>query len=168
MVIEVFNSGGSQRLDIPEPPSSCPVPSPLTPEMTKVERYQAYRQRMALRRRKAEMYSLWCDALYRLSLANHVSVILYIEFHTILHMFIWFKRTIEWCNVVMIFNCRVGIVSDPRFLCYSSGNASSGFHIIWIFEDECTHVRLIWTIWVLTWQDHFFVLLKENHWDQKA
>ncbi|XP_021914450.1 DNA-directed RNA polymerase, mitochondrial isoform X2 [Zootermopsis nevadensis] len=71
VVIEVFNSGGSQRLDIPEPPSSCPVPSPLTPEMTKVERYQAYRQRMALRRRKAEMYSLWCDALYRLSLANH-------------------------------------------------------------------------------------------------
>jgi hypothetical protein len=72
-VIEVFNNGGSQRLDIPEPPSSCPPPSAVTPEMTKVERFQAYRERMALRRRKAEMYSLWCDTLYRLSLANHVS-----------------------------------------------------------------------------------------------
>jgi hypothetical protein len=73
VVIEVFNNGGSQRLDIPEPPSSCPVPSAATPEMTKAERFQIFRQRMALRRRKAEMYSLWCDALYRLSLANHVS-----------------------------------------------------------------------------------------------
>lgn len=73
VAIEVFNSGGSQRLDIPEPPSSCPAPSAVTPEMTKAERFQAFRQRMALRRRKAEMYSLWCDTLYRLSLANHVS-----------------------------------------------------------------------------------------------
>lgn len=71
VVIEVFNSGGSQRLDIPEPPSSCPAPSAVTPEMTKAERFQAFRKRMALRRRKAEMYSLWCDTLYRLSLANH-------------------------------------------------------------------------------------------------
>ena len=73
VVIEVFNNGGSQRLDIPEPPSSCPLPAAATPEMTKAERFQIFRQRMALRRRKAEMYSLWCDALYRLSLANHVS-----------------------------------------------------------------------------------------------
>lgn len=43
--------------------------------MTKAEKFQAFRQRMHVRRRKAEMYSLWCDALYRLSLANHVSLI---------------------------------------------------------------------------------------------
>jgi DNA-directed RNA polymerase len=73
IVIEVFNGGGSQRLDVPEPPSSCPTPSAVTPEMTKAERFRAFRQRLALRRRKAEMYSLWCDTLYRLSLANHVS-----------------------------------------------------------------------------------------------
>ncbi|KAJ4450804.1 hypothetical protein ANN_02234 [Periplaneta americana] len=71
VVIEVFNSGGSSRLDIPEPSSACPLPGPITPEMTKTERFNAYRQRMALRRRKAEMYGLWCEALYRLSLANH-------------------------------------------------------------------------------------------------
>lgn len=71
VIIEVFNSGGSQRLDVPEPPSACPAPRTVTPEMSKAERYRVYRERMSLRRRKAEMYSLWCDALYRLSLANH-------------------------------------------------------------------------------------------------
>nr|CAD7411656.1 unnamed protein product [Timema poppensis] len=73
VITEVFNSGGSQRLDIPEPPSACPPPGAINPEMSKMERFEAYRQRMALRRQKAEMYSLWCDTLYRLSLANHVS-----------------------------------------------------------------------------------------------
>ncbi|XP_063243144.1 DNA-directed RNA polymerase, mitochondrial [Bacillus rossius redtenbacheri] len=71
VVLEVFNSGGSSRLDIPEPPSSVPAASAVTPDMSKQERAQLYRQRMAVRRRKAEMYSLWCDALYRLSLAHH-------------------------------------------------------------------------------------------------
>lgn len=71
VIIEVFNSGGSVKLDIPQPPSSCPPPEPITQLMDKQEKYQAYRQRMLQRRRKAEMYSLWCDALYRLSLAHH-------------------------------------------------------------------------------------------------
>lgn len=71
VVIEVFNNGGSVKLDIPQPPSACAAPEPITQLMNKQERYQAYRQRMLLRRRKAEMYSLWCDALYRLSLAHH-------------------------------------------------------------------------------------------------
>lgn len=70
-MIEVFNSGGSSKLEVPEHPSSCPVPEPITAGMSKLDRYQHYKQRLALRRRKAEMYSLWCDALYRLSLANH-------------------------------------------------------------------------------------------------
>lgn len=72
-VIEVFNNGGNTKLDIPEPPHRSPVPEPVLPGMTKEQRYEAYRQRILLRRRKAEMYSLWCDALYKLSLANHVS-----------------------------------------------------------------------------------------------
>ncbi|KAJ9581673.1 hypothetical protein L9F63_023149, partial [Diploptera punctata] len=71
VIIEVFNSGGSNRLDIPEPPSSCPAPRKVTPEMSKAEKYQVFREKMFLRRHKADMYSLWCDALYRLSLANH-------------------------------------------------------------------------------------------------
>ncbi|XP_046673153.1 DNA-directed RNA polymerase, mitochondrial isoform X2 [Homalodisca vitripennis] len=70
-VIEVFNNGGSAKLEIPEPSHACQVAQPVNASMTKQERYQAYRQRMLLRRQKAEMYSLWCDALYKLSLANH-------------------------------------------------------------------------------------------------
>lgn len=74
IVMELFNNGGNAKLDIPEPPSSCVLPDtlPLTFQQ-KNEKYQAYKQRMLLSRRKAEMYSLWCDALYRLSLANHVN-----------------------------------------------------------------------------------------------
>ncbi|XP_066992363.2 DNA-directed RNA polymerase, mitochondrial [Anabrus simplex] len=71
VILQVFNDGGSHRLDIPEPPSACPPPDAITPQMTKFEKFQVHRQRAAIRRRKAEMYSLWCDALYRLSLANH-------------------------------------------------------------------------------------------------
>lgn len=33
-----------------------------------------FHQKMILRRKQAEMYSLWCDTLYRLSLANYVSL----------------------------------------------------------------------------------------------
>ena len=29
---------------------------------------------MQMNRKKAEQFGLWCDALYKLSLANHVSV----------------------------------------------------------------------------------------------
>ncbi|XP_039296050.1 DNA-directed RNA polymerase, mitochondrial [Nilaparvata lugens] len=71
VIIEIFNSGGSAKLDIPEPPSSLPPSEPITKDMSGLERFKAYRHRIALKRKKAEMYSLWCDALYRLSLANH-------------------------------------------------------------------------------------------------
>lgn len=65
--------GGSSRLDVPQPPSACPPAPTVTANMTKAEKFQIFRQKMQVRRRRAEMYSLWCDALYRLSLANHVS-----------------------------------------------------------------------------------------------
>lgn len=77
IVIDVFNNGGNVKLEIPQPPSVCPLPVPISPDMTNLERFEVYRQRMLLRRRKAEMYSLWCDALYRLSLAHHVSFCLF-------------------------------------------------------------------------------------------
>ncbi|XP_054268813.1 DNA-directed RNA polymerase, mitochondrial-like isoform X1 [Macrosteles quadrilineatus] len=70
-VIEVFNNGGSAKLEIPAPSYLCPVAEPITADMNKQERYEAYRHRITLRRQRSEMYSLWCDALYKLSLANH-------------------------------------------------------------------------------------------------
>ncbi|CAN7938572.1 unnamed protein product [Ixodes hexagonus] len=39
--------------------------------MSKLEKAKVSRERMMLKRRRAEMYSLWCDALYKLSIANH-------------------------------------------------------------------------------------------------
>ncbi|XP_044740282.1 DNA-directed RNA polymerase, mitochondrial [Chrysoperla carnea] len=71
LLIDIFQSGGSSRLGVAQHPSTCPAPPPLGENPTKQERFQAFRLRLAVRRRKAEMYSLWCDALYRLSLANH-------------------------------------------------------------------------------------------------
>nr|CAH7742484.1 unnamed protein product [Callosobruchus chinensis] len=71
VLLEVFNSGGSSSLNVPQPPSSLPPPPQPTSEVDKAERYQLIRQKMQYRRKKAEMYSLWCDCLYRLSLANH-------------------------------------------------------------------------------------------------
>ncbi|KAF6211097.1 hypothetical protein GE061_014211 [Apolygus lucorum] len=70
-IIQVFNSGGSSKLDIPEPPSSSSDVEKISPDMSATERSKLFKKRLLMRRKKAEMYSLWCDALYRLSLANH-------------------------------------------------------------------------------------------------
>ncbi|XP_067121127.1 LOW QUALITY PROTEIN: DNA-directed RNA polymerase, mitochondrial [Centruroides vittatus] len=62
LAIEIFNNGGSSELDIPSYPSEL---STLNLEgMTKSKKIK-------LKQERAEMYSLWCDALYKLSIANH-------------------------------------------------------------------------------------------------
>lgn len=71
VILEVFKSGGSAKLDVPEAPSSLEPPAPVTNDMDKTQKYLNFRQKLQYRRKKAEMYSLWCDCLYRLSLANH-------------------------------------------------------------------------------------------------
>ncbi|XP_073977527.1 mitochondrial RNA polymerase isoform X2 [Rhodnius prolixus] len=71
LVIKIFNDGGNSKLAIPESPSACPYQEPEQTPATQEEKYQAYKRRMLIRRKKAEMFSLWCDALYKLSLANH-------------------------------------------------------------------------------------------------
>ncbi|KAL1460948.1 hypothetical protein WDU94_012882 [Cyamophila willieti] len=71
VISEVFLNGGSSKLDIPLPASSFPLPPSVSPTMSQKERHEAFRERCALKRQKSEMFSLWCDALYRLSLAHH-------------------------------------------------------------------------------------------------
>lgn len=71
LLIEVFNNKGSDELDVPPPPSEHPVPPKIQPNMTNAEIHQIRRQRMDYYKKKSEMHSLWCDALYKLSLANH-------------------------------------------------------------------------------------------------
>jgi DNA-directed RNA polymerase, mitochondrial len=73
VVLEVFNNGGNHKIDVPEPPESLKPPE--RPEnmstLEREEKFEYLKQRMMHRRRQSEMYSLWCDALYRLSLANY-------------------------------------------------------------------------------------------------
>ncbi|XP_042225272.1 DNA-directed RNA polymerase, mitochondrial-like [Homarus americanus] len=71
IIIELFNNKGCEELDIPQPPSECPQPKKVHPGMSKSEIYKIRRQRLEYEQKKNEMHSLWCDALYKLSLANH-------------------------------------------------------------------------------------------------
>lgn len=74
VILKVFNDGGSKELDVPQPPSAlAPLEFDKNAEISKKEKFAQFRSKLAHRRKQSEMYSLWCDALYRLSLANHVS-----------------------------------------------------------------------------------------------
>lgn len=76
VILEVFNRDGSKLMNVPQPPSALPpleYVSDAKEKLNKTEIYQRFRQKLIHRRKQSEMYSLWCDALYRLSLANHVS-----------------------------------------------------------------------------------------------
>ncbi|EDV57302.1 uncharacterized protein Dere_GG24614 [Drosophila erecta] len=77
VIVHVFQNGGDAKLDVPQPPSSLP-PLPMLPAKdaegnaaSSAERAKEFRDKLGYRRKQAEMYSLWCDALYRLSLAQH-------------------------------------------------------------------------------------------------
>lgn len=73
VIIKVFQAGGNKKLDVPESPSSLGPPSFTENEsgFTQKQKFEQYQQQLDHRKKQTEMYSLWCDALYRLSLANH-------------------------------------------------------------------------------------------------
>ncbi|KAM3965715.1 LOW QUALITY PROTEIN: mitochondrial RNA polymerase [Aphomia sociella] len=72
--LKVFRSGGNKKLDIP-PPSSLDLQQFKLPGeregASENSAASAFKRRIAFNRARAEMHSLWCDALYKLSLANH-------------------------------------------------------------------------------------------------
>lgn len=71
----MFQNGGDSKLDVPQPPSSLPpLPSLENQDasISSAKRAKLFKEKLGHRRRQAEMYSLWCDTLYRLSLADHV------------------------------------------------------------------------------------------------
>ncbi|XP_055917453.1 DNA-directed RNA polymerase, mitochondrial [Eupeodes corollae] len=74
VIIEVFQNGGNDKLDVAKPPNSLPS-LPKVPDrdsgLSNAERAKLFKDKMLHRRKQSEMYSLWCDLLYRLSLANH-------------------------------------------------------------------------------------------------
>lgn len=73
LVISIFNEGGNHKLDIPQLPESLPPPEAPENEssLSNTEKFRYFREKLTHRKKQAEMYSLWCDAHYKLSLANH-------------------------------------------------------------------------------------------------
>lgn len=85
IILDVFGTGGNKKLDVPQPPSALPplddgdgastaADGTVMPP-SKTDLYNRFRLKLLHRRKQSEMYSMWCDTLYRLSLANHVSVL---------------------------------------------------------------------------------------------
>ncbi|XP_071147000.1 DNA-directed RNA polymerase, mitochondrial-like [Mytilus edulis] len=70
VVIDLFNKKGDKNLDIPRPPSECPAPPKISPDMTPAQKNEIKIKRGHLKQQKSEMNSLWCSALYKLSIAN--------------------------------------------------------------------------------------------------
>ncbi|XP_043674513.1 DNA-directed RNA polymerase, mitochondrial [Vespula pensylvanica] len=71
ILIKVFQDGGSVKLDVPESPSILLSTSDITEDVDIKDNTCISKTKLQLKKKKEEMYSLWCDCLYKLSLANH-------------------------------------------------------------------------------------------------
>lgn len=72
MALDLFKSGGHEKLDVPEYPNMDPITLNITESMTPIQRSAEYTKKKIIMRERQNQYGLWCEALYRLSLANHV------------------------------------------------------------------------------------------------
>ncbi|XP_067272004.1 DNA-directed RNA polymerase, mitochondrial [Pseudorasbora parva] len=75
IIISIFNDKGSDKLSIPPPLSEAPeIPrfNPHDPSYTQIEKAYMKREGVKAKKKVAEMHSLRMDALYKLSIANHV------------------------------------------------------------------------------------------------
>jgi len=70
ILIQIFQKDGSKELNVPQPPSVLSLPD-LRADATEEDRDTYWQLKFDLNMKKNEMYSLWCDCLYKLSLANH-------------------------------------------------------------------------------------------------
>lgn len=71
IVIKIFQDGGSVELNIPQSVSVLTPPSPISKNATVEEKQKAAIAIAQYNQMKYDMYSLWCDTLYKLSIANH-------------------------------------------------------------------------------------------------
>ncbi|XP_069503971.1 DNA-directed RNA polymerase, mitochondrial isoform X2 [Ambystoma mexicanum] len=71
IIISIFNQKGDEKLDIPPPISEAPKYCPLG-DATPMDKPAMKREMAMCRKKAAEMYSLRMDALYKLSIANHM------------------------------------------------------------------------------------------------
>ncbi|XP_023265435.1 DNA-directed RNA polymerase, mitochondrial [Seriola lalandi dorsalis] len=75
IIISIFNDRGSEKLDIPPPLSEAPkIPhfNPQDPTYTASEKAHIKREVINAKKKCSEMHSLRMDALYKLSIANHM------------------------------------------------------------------------------------------------
>ncbi|XP_053490476.1 DNA-directed RNA polymerase, mitochondrial [Ictalurus furcatus] len=75
IIISIFNDKGSEKLDVPPPISEAPeIPrfNPHDPAYTPAEKAHLKREATRAKKKVAEMHSLRMDALYKLSIANHM------------------------------------------------------------------------------------------------
>lgn len=59
-------------MDIPVSPDSLPLVPSISKDASSDEKSKHFKARLERRKKKNEMMSLWCDTLYKLSLANHL------------------------------------------------------------------------------------------------
>ncbi|XP_033195619.2 mitochondrial RNA polymerase isoform X1 [Bombus vancouverensis nearcticus] len=71
IVIKIFQDGGSVELNVPQSVSVLTPPGPIKKNATVEEKQKAAIAIAQYNQKKYDMYSLWCDALYKLSIANH-------------------------------------------------------------------------------------------------
>ncbi|XP_051828395.1 DNA-directed RNA polymerase, mitochondrial [Antechinus flavipes] len=74
LIISIFNSKGSKKLDVPPPLSEAPAPPSyqLSKDASSSERARLRREIAQCHKTTREMYSLRTDALYKLSIAHHL------------------------------------------------------------------------------------------------
>ncbi|KAM5192630.1 DNA-directed RNA polymerase, mitochondrial isoform 2-T2 [Mantella aurantiaca] len=73
IIVSIFNGKGNEKLDIPPPLSEAPsVSVRLTGVLNSYEKFTHQKELARCRKKAAEMFSLRMDALYKLSIANHL------------------------------------------------------------------------------------------------
>ncbi|XP_018344252.1 PREDICTED: DNA-directed RNA polymerase, mitochondrial isoform X2 [Trachymyrmex septentrionalis] len=71
ILIQIFRDGGSKELNVPQPSTVIPSSTDIISSETNKNPKQIMKLLFQFKRKKNEMHSLWCDCLYKLSLANH-------------------------------------------------------------------------------------------------
>ncbi|RWS19568.1 hypothetical protein B4U80_10064, partial [Leptotrombidium deliense] len=71
IALKLFRNNGNTALDIPLHSSAFPPLPKLSDAKSKAEKLTLLKKRSMLKQERKEMFSLWCDCLYKLSIANH-------------------------------------------------------------------------------------------------
>ncbi|XP_071857685.1 mitochondrial RNA polymerase isoform X2 [Bombus fervidus] len=71
IIIKIFQDGGSVELNVPQSVSVLTPPSPINKNATVEEKQKEAIAIAQYHQKKYDTYSLWCDTLYKLSIANH-------------------------------------------------------------------------------------------------